>query len=43
VSEVVTRRRVGLDDAKNAAAALPTPHAKENFLARIRRFLTLPT
>ena len=43
VSDVVSKRRVGLDDAKSAAAALAAPQAKENFLARIRRFLTLPT
>jgi CRP-like cAMP-binding protein len=42
VADVVTKRRAGLDEAKNAAAALTAPQAKENFLARIRRFLTLP-
>jgi CRP-like cAMP-binding protein len=42
VSTVMANRRVGLDDARAAAAASAIPEAKHNFLARVRRFLTLP-
>lgn len=41
VSTIVSARRIGLDDAKAAAAATTAPEAKRNFLARMRRFLTL--
>ena len=41
VSTVVATRRTGLEDAKAAAAASVAPEAKQNFLARMRRFLTL--
>ena len=41
VSTIVASRRHGLDDAKAAAAATVVPEAKQNFLARMRRFLTL--
>jgi len=41
VSTVVATRRTGLEDAKAAAAAGVPPEAKQNFLARMRRFLTL--
>ena len=41
VSTVVATRRVGLEDAKAAAAAAIVPEAKATFLARMRRFLTL--
>ena len=34
-------RRTGLEDAKADAAAVVVPEAKQNFLARMRRFLTL--
>ena len=43
VSSVVTNRRVGLEDAKAHVAAAAVPEAKQNFLARMRRFLTLHT
>jgi CRP-like cAMP-binding protein len=42
VSTIVATRRTGLEHAKAAAAATVAPEAKENFLARMRRFLTLP-
>ena len=41
ISSVVATRRTGLDDAKAAAASAGVPAAKETFLARMRRFLTL--
>ena len=41
VSTVVAARRTGLDDAKAAVAATAVPEARETFLTRMRRFLTL--
>jgi CRP-like cAMP-binding protein len=41
VSTVVATRRVGLDDAKAHVAAAAVPEARETFLTRMRRFLTL--
>ena len=40
VSQIVTSRRTGLDDARAAAAAMVAPEAKQSFLARMRKFLT---
>ena len=42
VSTIISTRRTGLEDAKAHAAAIVVPEAKETFLTRIRRFLTLP-
>jgi CRP-like cAMP-binding protein len=42
VSTIVTERRTGLEDARASAAATVAPEEKHNFLARMRRFLTLP-
>lgn len=42
ISAVMSQRRTELDDAKAAATIVATPDAKQNFLARMRRFLTLP-
>ena len=41
ISTVVAARRSGLQSARDAAAAIPAPEAKRNFLARVRQFLTL--
>ena len=42
ISTIVSARRTGLEDAKAHAAAVDSaPEAKQNFLARMRRFLTL--
>jgi CRP-like cAMP-binding protein len=41
ISTVVATRRTGLQSARDAAAAIPAPEAKRNFLARVRQFLTL--
>ena len=41
VSTIMGDRRTGLDDARAHAASVPAPEAKQNFLARMRRFLTL--
>ncbi len=41
VSTIMGDRRTGLDDARATAAAVAAPEAKQNFLARMRRFLTL--
>ena len=43
ISTVMTSRRSGLEDARAQAAAAMVPEAKENFLDRMRRFLTLRT
>ena len=43
ISTVITSRRSGLEDARAQAAAAVAPEAKENFLDRMRRFLTLHT
>jgi CRP-like cAMP-binding protein len=41
VSTIVATRRSGLDDAKATVAATAVPEARETFLTRMRRFLTL--
>jgi CRP-like cAMP-binding protein len=41
VSTVVTTRRSGLEQVKAHAATAVAPEARQNFLARMRRFLTL--
>ena len=41
VSTIMSERRTGLDDARATAAALAVPEAKQTFMARMRRFLTL--
>jgi CRP-like cAMP-binding protein len=41
ISEIMTSRRSGLEDAKATASVISAPEAKQNFLARMRRFLTL--
>ena len=42
VSAVVGSRRIGLDEARASAAVVTAPEAKQTFLARMRKFLTLP-
>jgi small-conductance mechanosensitive channel/CRP-like cAMP-binding protein len=39
VSNVVTTRRTGLDEARAAAAAIAPPEARQSLLARMRKFL----
>jgi CRP-like cAMP-binding protein len=41
ISTVISTRRTGLEGAKAAAVAAAAPEARQNFLARMRRFLTL--
>ena len=41
VSTIVGTRRTGLEEARAHAATLAAPEAKQNFLARMRKFLTL--
>jgi hypothetical protein len=41
VSTIVSARRTGLDEVRAAAAAVAAPEARHNFLARMRKFLTL--
>jgi CRP-like cAMP-binding protein len=41
VSTIVSTRRTGLEDAKAAVAAAVVPAAKQNFLARMRKFLSI--
>jgi CRP-like cAMP-binding protein len=41
ISTIMSTRRTGLEDAKATAAAISAPEAKQNFLTRMRRFLTL--
>ena len=41
VSTVVATRRTGLEEARATAASMVVPEAKQNFLARMRKFLTL--
>ena len=41
VSTIMSERRTGLDDARATAASIAVPEAKQSFLARMRRFLTL--
>jgi small-conductance mechanosensitive channel/CRP-like cAMP-binding protein len=43
ISTIVSTRRTGLEDAKATVATAAIPEAKQNFLARMRRFLTLHT
>jgi CRP-like cAMP-binding protein len=42
VSTIIGSRRTGLEEAKASAAAVTAPEAKQTFLARMRKFLTLP-
>lgn len=42
VSSIVGSRRTGLEEARASVAAVVAPEAKQTFLARMRRFLTLP-
>ena len=42
VSTIVGTRRTGLEEARASVAANAAPEAKQNFLARMRRFLTQP-
>ena len=41
VSTIMSDRRTGLESARATAAVVPVPEAKQNFLARMRRYLTL--
>ena len=41
VSTIMSARRTGLEDARATAAAVVAPEAKQNFLARMRRFLSI--
>ena len=41
VSTIVGTRRTGLEEARANAAAIAAPELKQNFLARMRKFLTL--
>ena len=41
ISTIMTDRRSGLEDAKTQAVAASAPEARQNFLSRMRRFLTL--
>jgi CRP-like cAMP-binding protein len=41
VSTVVSSRRTGLEEVRATAAAAVAPEARQNFLARMRKFLTL--
>jgi small-conductance mechanosensitive channel/CRP-like cAMP-binding protein len=41
ISTIMTDRRTGLEDAKAQAVAASVPEARQNFLTRMRRFLTL--
>ena len=40
VSTIVGTRRTGLEEARAHAATIAAPEAKQNFLARMRKFLT---
>jgi CRP-like cAMP-binding protein len=42
VSAIVGSRRTGLEEARATAATAAAPEARQTFLARMRRFLTLP-
>jgi CRP-like cAMP-binding protein len=42
ISTIMSERRTGLEDAKATAAVVAVPEARQNFLARMRRFLTQP-
>jgi CRP-like cAMP-binding protein len=41
VSTIVNNRRTGLEDAKAQAVAAIVPEARQNFLARMRKFLSI--
>ena len=41
VSSIVGSRRTGLEEARASAAAASLPEVRQNFLARMRKFLTL--
>jgi len=41
VSTIISARRTGLEDAKAHATAVVVPEAKQNFLQRMRKFLSL--
>jgi CRP-like cAMP-binding protein len=41
VSTIVGTRRTGLEEVRASAAVIAAPEAKQNFLARMRKFLTL--
>ena len=41
VSTIMSERRTGLNDARATAASAAVPEAKQTFMARMRRFLTL--
>jgi CRP-like cAMP-binding protein len=41
VSAIVATRRVGLDEARATAAAVPAPHPRETLLGRIQRYLRI--
>jgi CRP-like cAMP-binding protein len=41
VSALVSARRTSLEDARAHAAAVVAPEARHNFLARMRRFLSI--
>jgi len=41
VSTIMSTRRTGLEDARAHAAAVAAPEAKQTFLARMRRYLSL--
>ena len=42
VSTIVGTRRTGLEEARATAAAIIAPEVRQNFLARMRKFLSLP-
>ena len=42
ISTIVGSRRTGLEEARASATAAVVPEAKQSFLDRMRRFLTLP-
>jgi CRP-like cAMP-binding protein len=42
VSTIMSTRRTGLEDAKATAAAVAVPEARQTFLVRMKKFLTLP-
>lgn len=42
ISTVVATRRSGLEEARALAAVVTAPEARQTFLARVRKFLTLP-
>jgi CRP-like cAMP-binding protein len=42
ISSIVVARRTGLEEAKATAAVVTGPEIRQTFLARMRKFLTLP-